>query len=120
MIYFPTNGIGTKVSAANRSSASAIRNEPEELSVIAYDHLGKYVSSCLLADLVPDVNVKRTVLKINTSDRRIINKLQKNKEKVIWRESDTEIDNNSDTNCFGENFQIPFTSEECTVSPLLS
>ena len=40
----PTNGRRTQVSAANRSSTSAIRNEPEGLSVVTYDHLRKRVS----------------------------------------------------------------------------
>ena len=40
VISFATNGRRVNVSAANRSSASAIRNEQKELSVVTYNHLG--------------------------------------------------------------------------------
>ena len=64
--------------------------------------------------------MKRAVFNKNIGDRRIINKVHKNKDKFIWREPDTEMDNHSDTHYFGANFRpISFTSEECTVSPFL-
>ena len=44
VIQFPADAIKEKVYAANRSSVSAIRNEPEELSVVAYDELGNCVT----------------------------------------------------------------------------
>ena len=73
--------------------------------MVTYDHLGNRVSRSLMEDLVPDVNGKRTVLKINTSNLWIINKLHTNQDKVIWRESATEMDKHADTHCFGANFQ---------------
>ena len=66
-------------------------------------------------------NVKRAVFNINTGDHRIINKVHKNQDKVIWRASETEMENHADTHCFGANFRpLSFTSEECTVSPFLT
>ena len=60
------------------------------------------------------------VFNINEGDLQIINEVHKNKDKVIWRASSTEMENNSDTHCFGANFRpISFTLEECTVSPFL-
>ena len=59
------------------------------------------------------------VFNTNTGDRRIINKLHKNQDKVIWRESATEMENHADTHRFGSNFRpLSLTSEEFTVSPL--
>ena len=75
------------MSDARRSSADAIINEPEELSVVAYDNLGNRVTGSSLADVVPDVNAKRTVLNINTRYRWVINKVHKNQDKVICRAS---------------------------------
>ena len=108
---FPTNGSRAQVSAENRGSTSSNRNETEELSVVIYDHLGNLVTKTWLADLVPEENLKRAVFNINTGERRIINKVHKNKDKVICRASDTEMDNHSDTNFLGSNFwPISFTS----------
>ena len=52
------------------------------------------------------------VFNTNARNRQVIIKVNKNKYKVIWRESDTEMNNNADIHCFG-------SKEECTVSPLL-
>ena len=105
MNRFPTNGIRAHVSAANRGSTSSNRNKTEERSVVIYDHLGNPAKNTRLVDLIPEENLKRAVFNINTGDRRIINKLYKNQDKVIWRESATEMDNNTDTRCFGSNFR---------------
>ena len=60
------------------------------------------------------------VFNINTGDSQIINKVHKNKDKVIWRASATEMDNHAGTHCFGENFRlISFTSEEFNLPPFL-
>ena len=74
-----------------------------------------------MEDLVTDGNGNIPALNINTSDCRVINKVHKNQEKVIWRESTTEMDNHADTHCFGANFlPISFTLEDCNVSPFIS
>ena len=58
------------------------------------------------------------VFNTNARNRQVIIKVNKNKYKVIWRESDTEMNNNANIHCFGANFRpISFTSEECNVSP---
>ena len=60
------------------------------------------------------------VFNTNARNRQVIIKVNKNKYKVIWRESDTEMNNNADIHCFGANFRpISFTSEECTVTQLI-
>ena len=88
--------------------------------MVTYNLLGNRVSRYLLEDLVPDGNGKRLVSNINTSFCWVIDKLHENQDKVIWRGSDTEMDNYDDTHCFGANFRpISFTSEECTVSTFL-
>ena len=59
------------------------------------------------------------VFNINTRDCRVINKVHKHQDKVIWRESATEMENHADTHRFGSNFRpLSLTSEEFTVSPL--
>ena len=87
--------------------------------MVIYNRLGNHVSRFLLTDLLPDVNVNMTAFNINTSDRRFIDKLRRNKYKVNWRSSATEIDNHANT-YFWSNFSpISLTSDECTVYPLL-
>ena len=71
--------------------------------MVTYDHLGNLVTMTLLADLVPEENLKRAVFNINTGDRRINIKLHKNQDNVTWRESATEMEYHADTHCFGEN-----------------
>ena len=44
VIRFRTNGIRTQVSAENRRSAFEIRNEPEKLSVLTYNHIGNCIT----------------------------------------------------------------------------
>ena len=88
--------------------------------MVIYDHLGDLVKNNLIADLIPEENVKRAVFNINIGDRWIINKVHKNQDKFIWRVLATEMDNHADTHCFGANFRpISFTLEECTMFPLL-
>ena len=88
--------------------------------MVIYDRLVNLVTKNWLADLVPKEILNKAVSNINTSYHRIIIKVNKNHDKVIWRALATEIDNHDDTHCFGANFwPISFTSEECTVSPLL-
>ena len=89
------------MSAANRGSNYSSRNDTEERSGVIYDHLGNLVTKTRLADLVPKEYVKRAVFNINTGDHRIINKLHKNQDRVIWRALATEIDNNAVIHCFG-------------------
>ena len=72
--------------------------------MVIYNRLGNHVSRFLLTDLLPDVNVNMTAFNINTSDRRFIDKLRRNKYKVNWRSSATEIDNHADNMFFGANF----------------
>ena len=72
--------------------------------MVIYDHIGNLVTKTWLADLVPDENVKRAVFNINIGDRRIINKVHKNKDKVIWRSSDTEMINHADTHFLESTF----------------
>ena len=72
--------------------------------MVICDQLGKLVTKNRLADLVPEENLKRAIFNINTGNRRIINKVHKNQDKVIWRESVTEMDNNADTHCFVAKF----------------
>ena len=72
-----------QVSSANRSNAPVIINEPKDLSVVAYNEFGNLVPTALLADLVPDGNGNRKILKINTSNRRLINKEHTNQDKFI-------------------------------------
>ena len=108
------------MSDANNGGTSSNRNHTEERSVVIYDHIGNLVTNTLLVHLVPEGNVNRAVFNINTCNRRIINKLQKNQNKIIWRASATEMDNFADTRCFGANFRpISFTLEECTMSLFL-
>ena len=84
------------------------------------DHLGNLVTKTRLADLRPEKILYRVVFNINTGERRIINKVHKNQNKVICRASANEMGNHADTHCFGSNFiPISFTSEECTVYPFL-
>ena len=60
------------------------------------------------------------VFNINTRDCQVINKVHKHQDKVIWRESATEMENNADNHCFGAKFlPISLNLKECTVSPLL-
>ena len=92
------------MSAENRGSTYSNRNEIEERSVVIYDHLGNLVTKNRPQDLVPEENVKREVININTGYHRIINKIHKNKDTVIWRSSTTEMENHADTHCFGANF----------------
>ena len=81
-------------------------------------NLGNLLQRFLLADLVPDLNRKRMLFNTSTNDHWFINKAHKNQDKVIWRASATEMDNHSDTHCFGENYlPISLTSEECNLSP---
>ena len=54
--------------------------------------------------LVPDENINRTAFNINTRNHWVIIKIHKNQEKVIWRESATEMENHPDTHYFGSNF----------------
>ena len=64
---------------------------------------------------------KREVFNINTKDLQSINKIHNNQYKIICEASVTDIDNNADTHCFGSKLcPILFTSEEGTVSPLLT
>ena len=61
-----------------------------------------------------------TVFNINASNHRIIDKVNKYQDKVIWRAPATEMDNNADTHCFGEFFcPISLNYKECTVSPFI-
>ena len=94
--HFPTNGSSAQVSAANRSSTSSNINKTEERSVVIYDHLGNLVTKTLLADLFPEDILKTSVFNINAYDCQIINKVQKNQDKVIWRASATEMENHDD------------------------
>ena len=117
---FPNNRSRAQVSSVNRFSTPPNINDTEDRSVVIYGRLGNLATKDLLADLFPEENIKRAVFNINTGDRRIINKVHKNQDKVIWRELATEMDNHSDTHCFGANFRpISFTSEEFNVSPFL-
>ena len=101
------------MSAANRGSISSNTNKTEERIMVIYYHLGNLLTMTLLSDLVPEENTKREVFNIDTGNRRIINKVHKNQDKVIWRASATETENRSDTHCFGSYFRpISFTSEE--------
>ena len=60
------------------------------------------------------------IFNTNTTKFRIIHKVYKNQDKVIWMSSSTEMDNHADTYYFVENFfPIPFTSEELNLSPFL-
>ena len=71
--------------------------------MVIHYHLGNLVTKSLLADLVPEENLKRAVFNINIGDRRINIKLHKNQDNVTWRESATEMEYHADTHCFGEN-----------------
>ena len=73
--------------------------------MVIYDNLYILVTKTRQAYLVPEENLKRAVFNINTGDRRIINKVHKNQDKVIWRASATEMDDHTDTHCFGANFR---------------
>ena len=79
------------MSASNRGSTSSNRNEIKKRSVVTYDHLGNLVTMTLLADLVPEENLKRAVFNINTGDRQINIILHKNQDNVTWRELATEM-----------------------------
>ena len=70
MISFPPNISRTRLSPANISSASEIRNEPGELIADTCDHLRKRVPRA-------DENRNKKILNINTSDCQIINKFHK-------------------------------------------
>ena len=85
MTCFPTNGSRSQVSAASRVIISSNRNNTEEQSVVIYDHLGNLVTNTWLAGLVPEENVNRALFNINIGNSLIINKVHKNKDKVIWR-----------------------------------
>ena len=65
--------------------------------MVIYDHLGNLVTNTWLADLIPEENLKRAVFNINTGNHLVINKLHKNKDKVIWREAATEMENHDHT-----------------------
>ena len=58
-----------------------------------------------MTDLVPDGSVNRSEFDINTRNDLVIIKINKNYDKVIWRESATEMENHADTHCFGANFR---------------
>ena len=67
VIHFTTNGSITQVSATNRSSSSAIRNEPKDLSVVSFDHLGNFrfsrvTSSNLLEGIQPNNWSQRVII----------------------------------------------------------
>ena len=53
--------------------------------MVIYDHLGNLVTKTFLSYLFPEENSNRVVFNINTGDLRIINKVHKNQDKVIWR-----------------------------------
>ena len=93
-------GAGHQCLLEKRVSTYSNINETEEQSVVIYDHLGKLFTKTWLEELFPEENLKRAVFNINTGDRQIINKICKNKDKVIWRSSATEMDNHADTHCF--------------------
>ena len=64
--------------------------------------------------------MKMIMLNIIIRYLRIINKVHKNKDKFIWRASETETYNHYDTYCFGTNFlPISLTLEEYNVSNFL-
>ena len=57
-----------------------------------------------LPDLFPDINLNMTVFNTNTRDRPIIHKVNKNKDKVIWIASATEMEIHTDTHCLAQIF----------------
>ena len=60
------------------------------------------------------------ILNIITRYLSIIDKVDKNKDKFIWRASETEMYNQYETNCFSTNFlSISLMSEDCTRSTFL-
>ena len=112
MIIFPTNGRRNQVYAANWSSADENRNNQQlskDISVITYDHPWKHVTNYWLSSLVPDTWITwKTLIKpipydvfnISTKYHRVINKVNKNQDKVIWDAEATDMDNHDDTSCF--------------------
>ena len=71
---FPTNDIMSQVSDSNRGSTSSIRNETEGRSVVIYDHIRNLVTNTLVADLLPEENLKIALFNINKGNHSIINK----------------------------------------------
>ena len=71
------------------------------MSGVTYNHFGNRVKKSYLVDITPDGNIKRIVFNTNTSDPREVNRVHTNQDKVIWKASATEMENNSDTHCFG-------------------
>ena len=69
--------------------------------MVIYSHLGDFVTMTSLADLVPEENVNRYVFNINICNCRVINKVHKNQDKVVWRALANEMYNHADTHCFG-------------------
>ena len=74
------------------------------MTVVTYDYLGNNITRSWLPDLVSDGNINYTVFNISKSNRRIINKVHTNHNRVIWRAPSNEIENYSDTHCFGKTF----------------
>ena len=72
--------------------------------MVIYDHLGNLITRTLLAEFFPEVNVKRAVFNINTSNFRLLNKVHKNQDKVILRASATQMNNHADNQFFAETF----------------
>ena len=90
------------------------------MTAFTYNNIGKLITRYLLPYVSPDGNGNRTVCNINTSNRRIIIKLNKNQDKVMWRALVTEMGNHVDTHCFGADvLPIKFTLEEYIVYTFL-
>ena len=61
------------------------------------------------------------VFHINIGFRRFIEKSSGEKGKIHWDACSTEMDNHTDTHCFGRKIPtISFKSEECTVAHFLA
>ena len=82
----------------------------------------------LLLIVVVKLIMRRTqgklfIYKITASNRRLIKEVKRRKtgSDCFTDPLPCEIDNHTDTTCFGKNFKvISFTSEVCNVSPYLS
>ena len=83
VIRFFTNGIRKQVSAANRSSAYSIRNEPEEFSLVTYNELGNRVTISWITEIFPDIYEDRMLFSINTSNHGVINKVHKTSTRYL-------------------------------------
>ena len=130
MIQYPSNG--SWIAAAENRTNDNKSCSKNDTSTITYDYLGNplWLGHSGIKNLINKVSVawkhygcivQLYVFHIISVSRTFSEKTSSKQEQIHWDACSTYMDDHVDTHWFGRNIRpISFTSEECTVSPLLS